>query len=32
MYYFEKEDYENLEPLAKINIMGVVISHSKLSN
>ena len=29
---FEKEDYENLEPLAKINIMGVVISHSKLSN
>jgi hypothetical protein len=29
---FEEGDYEKLSPIAKINIMAVVSSHSKLSN
>ena len=29
---FEKGDYEDLEPVVKINILGVIVSHSKLSN
>ena len=29
---FENANYEDLEPIVKINIMGIVVSHSKLSN
>ena len=29
---FEKENYEDLDPINKISIIGAINSHSKLSN
>jgi len=29
---FEKDDYEDMDPMSKINLMTVVVNHSRLSN